>query len=54
MSSKVIFKIFMIYYGEMSGQMHASKGKGDLSEHLTRTSITSLIPYKYFMLKHFS
>jgi len=26
MSSKVIFKIFMIYY--MSGQMHTSKGKG--------------------------
>jgi len=31
MSSKVIFKIFMIYNGEMSGQMHASKGEGNVS-----------------------
>jgi len=27
MSSKVIFKIFMIYDGEISGQMNASKEK---------------------------
>jgi len=45
MSSKVIFKTFMIYYGEIRGEMHASKQKGDVSQNLTRTSSTPVIPY---------